>query len=183
MLPAAAASPCQESLAEAAPRPLFKPPLPDCAGAVDEAALLIELGGAPGRPWTLEQLGWAEAVAEAVSAFSFRCCEPCCRCFCSAGGRGRGAAAPTFCIPLGKPCVYHQRLPRRAPAVRLQARNYWWLHCSNPESCLEPLLALWRRQRRGGSPATAPTPQACHSIVAALLDHASLDLTSGKVRR
>ena len=35
-------------------------------------------------------------------------------------------------------------------------RNYWWPHCSNPESCLEPLLALWRGRRAGGSPAAAP---------------------------
>ena len=53
--------------------PLSNVQLPACAGAVDEAALLMELAGAPGGPWTLEQLGWVEAVAEAVSAFPFRC--------------------------------------------------------------------------------------------------------------
>jgi hypothetical protein len=35
-------------------------------GAVDEAAELIERAAVPRGPWTLEQLGWAEAVAQAV---------------------------------------------------------------------------------------------------------------------
>ena len=48
-----------------------RPPSPPapwslCTGAFEEAAHVIELSATPQGPYTLEQLGWAEAVAEAV---------------------------------------------------------------------------------------------------------------------
>lgn len=39
-----------------------------CAGLVAEAAALFELTAAPAGPWSLAQLGWADAVAEGVSS-------------------------------------------------------------------------------------------------------------------
>lgn len=37
-------------------------------GLIAEVAVLLELTAAPAGPWSLDQLGWSEAMAEAVRA-------------------------------------------------------------------------------------------------------------------
>ncbi|KAL4447713.1 hypothetical protein ABPG75_004932 [Micractinium tetrahymenae] len=43
-------------------------------GAIEEAALILELSAAPDGPWSLQQLDWAGTVAEAARSFYFYAC-------------------------------------------------------------------------------------------------------------
>ena len=59
-------APCVRVAAAASPKLALNVSL-RVAGAIEEAALILELSTAPEGSWSLEQLDWAGAMAEAVS--------------------------------------------------------------------------------------------------------------------
>lgn len=121
-------------------------------GCLEEAALLLELTAAPAGPWTLEQLGWADALAEAVR-------QPCSR------GLHRGSAAASGpCGGIGAPCAcsnslaHYTRPPPPRPATT-RGTTLARSACSRCSRC--GARSRRPRLRRRRPPPAAPSWRRC----------------------